>query len=102
MDIYATHLPTLRLLGSALKIKAVLELGAGLYSTPTFLDRTAFPHLERLVSHEPLDEWRDAVGAQVGGDARLLLTAMPINEVIPQRGTGYDLIFIDCGLVEAD
>lgn len=100
-DPYATHLPVLRQLAHALQIEHVLELGAGPYSTPEFLDRTAFPHLKMLVSVEPNSVWRDRVQQVVGSDRRLILTSMPIESVLLDLDC-YDLIFIDNGDVEAD
>src|SRR5439155_25567212 len=44
---YATHLPILVGLSQSLKVKRVLELGSGMYSTLTFLDSNLFPELTK-------------------------------------------------------
>lgn len=101
-DPYATHLPVLREIGRQYPIRRVLEFGAGLYSTPLFLDRTAFPVLESLVSIE--DDWAWLQTVKVAcPDRRLslryggLFAAQQWVDV-----EDYDLILIDSGKEEAD
>src|SRR5688572_6204366 len=100
-DPYSTHLSVLHALGAALRIEQVLELGAGYYSTPMFLNRKYFPHLKTLVSDEPNNEWREKVRRQIGSDRRWMLVSMPTEGVIADL-SWYDLIFIDSGETEAD
>ncbi len=52
---FATHVNLLRTIGPG--IKTVLELGAGEFSTPLFLDRTYFPDLTELITVEQNREW---------------------------------------------
>ena len=66
-DPYATHLPVLREIGAMRPIRRVLEFGAGMYSTPLFLDRTAYPDLEVLVSVEDDWEWLQRIKAERNG-----------------------------------
>lgn len=98
-DIYATHLPVLIWLGKSLNIKQVLELGCGLYSTPTFLDRNIFPNLESLQSIENNKQWADRIIQAIGNDTRfsLMMTDGPINKIINRdlMYNNYDLVFID-------
>src|SRR6185295_2581550 len=54
---YATHIPILIGLARLREIRSVLEFGCGNYSTLTFLNRFAFPQLERLHSIENDDSW---------------------------------------------
>ena len=54
-DPYGTHLNLLRALGSG--IRTVLELGAGQFSTPLLLDRSAYPDLTELVTIESDPAW---------------------------------------------
>jgi hypothetical protein len=54
---YATHIPILIGLGKIRAIRNVLEFGCGRYSTLTFLNRAAFPHLELLHSVENDEAW---------------------------------------------
>ena len=88
-DIGSTHIPVLVALGLTRPIHRVLELGAGLYSTPTFLNRKVFPQLEQLVSVEDDLNWQLKV--QRGcPDTRLM-----ISGTIPSLTDPYDLIFVD-------
>jgi len=94
---YGSHVPVLLVLSKLLKPRRVLELGCGVFSTPTFLDIECFPSLEHLVSIETSSEWVEAVSRIVGGDSRWqpqLLTG-----VAPLIGSldGFDLIFVDDG-----
>lgn len=87
---YASHLPVLRTLLAQNRPHNVLELGAGLHSTPEFLRRD---ELVRLISVEPDPEWRRRV-AESCSDPRLVLRSeMP--DVAPAF---FDLIFIDDGV----
>ena len=90
-DIGSTHIPVLVALGLTRPIHRVLELGAGWYSTPTFLNRKVFPQLKQLVSVEDNFVWRETVSNAHRSDKRLIMT-----EEIPQLLTSsYDLIFVD-------
>jgi hypothetical protein len=106
-DPYSTHLPVLYALGELLPIEYVLELGAGLRSTPAFLDRARFPYLKMLTSYEPNVVWRQRVRDLIRVyNPRWTL----ISELEPNTLTGWgvasngfeELIFIDNGDVEAD
>ena len=88
-DIGSTHIPVLVALGLTRPIRRVLELGAGLYSTPTFLNRKVFPTLENLVSFEDNPEWAMKV-SNACSDERLTL----VSE-FPNLEKPYDLIFVD-------
>lgn len=54
-DPYATHLPVLKAVSEAVKLRRVIEFGAGAHSTPFFLDLK----LQRFVSIESDEEWTD-------------------------------------------
>ena len=88
-DIGSTHIPVLVSLGLTRHIERVLELGAGLYSTPTFLNRKVFPTLESLISFEDSPEWAMKV-SNACSDERLTL----VSE-FPNLEKPYDLIFVD-------
>jgi predicted O-methyltransferase YrrM len=87
-DPYSSHLLLLRSLLRTARPERVLEFGAGLYSTPCFLER---PELKRIVSVEADPEWRKKV-AHHCDDSRLVLR--PDKRVLPDA---FDLIFIDDG-----
>jgi hypothetical protein len=97
-DPYASHLPVLRLLGEVLPVKSVLELGAGKYSTPTFLDRSIYPGLQDLFSVEPVKEWREKVASVVKLDPRHRVIE-DWTEIDPDA---FDLIFVDSGQTAAE
>lgn len=87
-DPYASHLPTLNFVLALVKPKRVLELGAGLYSTPAFLE---CPTVERLLSIETDKEWAERVQ-----DERLTLRLVDDTvEALPKDLMAFDLVFID-------
>ena len=96
----ATNMPVLIVIGRTLPIRRVVEFGAGLYSTPTFLDHSAFPLLERIVSFETDPEWFHRVRAASRRDPRLELRL--IDREVSKAAASYDftdsdLVFIDNG-----
>ncbi|HKG48379.1 MAG TPA: class I SAM-dependent methyltransferase [Pyrinomonadaceae bacterium] len=73
-------------------------MGCGHYSTLTFLNRSAFPHLERLHSLENDDSWAAAIQAAAKHDDRwtLRLVDGEISESISDLDLeAFDLILID-------
>ena len=88
---YASHLPILIGLGSRLKIRRILELGAGDYSTSAFLNYSIFPYLIELVSVEDNPEWAQKVQIHHPG-ARLRMAA---SEADIRDYSLFDLIFVD-------
>lgn len=99
-DTYASHLPILRSLSKHFNVRKVLELGAGHYSTPAFLDRNYFPDLYALHSYETDRGWYESLSTAFGKDKRLMLihTTTPLHEILAQSyWAGYDVIFVDNG-----
>lgn len=95
---YATHVPVLIGLARALKVRSVLEVGCGQYSTLTFLNRAAFPNLEKLRSLENDIEWFAKVAKLVADDPRAEM--MPVSGAMSRAMAAteidaYDLIFLD-------
>ncbi len=94
---YATHVPVLVGLARLREIRHVLEFGCGHYSTLTFLNRSAFPHLERLHSIENDDAWAQTI-QDAANDARwtLQLVNGEISESVAALDLeSFDLILID-------
>ena len=93
---YATHVPILIGLARLREIKSVLELGCGYYSTLTFLNRAAFPHLEQLQSVENDASWAETIHEAAKSDERwtLKLIRREIAEAVPDL-EAFDLILID-------
>jgi hypothetical protein len=97
-DPYATHVPVLIGLARMLNVERVIEYGCGHYSTLTFLDRSAFPGLIKLLSLENDAEWFEKIAGQVNGDPRVemwnvsgpMSSAASVTEL-----SGYDIAFID-------
>jgi len=80
------------------QIRSVLEFGCGRYSTLTFLNRTAFPHLERLHSIENDDSWAATIQQIAQEDRRwsLQLVEGEISETVSNLDLeSFDLILID-------
>ncbi len=97
-DPYATHLRLLSELGCIRGgIKSVLELGAGLHSTPMFLNRQFYPHLTRLLTVEHNADWAARVSAATP-DARktMVVVSEPIETYLSTFSLDeFDLIFVD-------
>jgi hypothetical protein len=73
LNDYATHVPILIGLARLREIRSVLEFGCGYYSTLTFLNRAAFPHLERLQSVENDITWAETIHEAAKSDERWTL-----------------------------
>lgn len=94
-DDYGSHLPFLAWIGQHMRpISSVLELGAGKFSTPMWLNRDYFPQVESVVSVEHDERWLPLVN-----DPRLrvvhtdvALYAEALMDLSP-----YDLVFVDNG-----
>ena len=94
---YATHVPVLIGVASLRRIERVLELGCGNYSTKTFLNQAAFPHLKELRSLENDPLWARTMRLGVD-DPRctIAFTNGPIAEAVSTLDLDYfDLIFVD-------
>jgi hypothetical protein len=95
---YATLVPVLVALASRFHIRSVLELGSGRFSTPTVLNRAAFPDLEHLDSLENDPDWAKTVQELVGPDPRLDLRLVDgsIGPAVAKLDVGaYDAVLID-------
>ncbi len=95
---FATHLPVLVGLAGLFEIRTALEIGCGQYSTPTLLNRNAFPDLLTLHSFENDLAWSRKVIQMTGCDSRLKLEfgnqpmAMAVTNMPAEN---YDLVFVD-------
>lgn len=79
----ATHVPVIIGLARILTIKNVLELGAGEYSTPLFLNRRAFPSLISLHSYENNASYAQSVKRMICDDRlKLNIVKGPIHASI--------------------
>lgn len=95
---YATHVPILIGLAQIRKIRNVLEFGCGYYSTFTFLNRSAFPDLERLQSVENDAAWAETIRETANDDDRWTLKLVNgeiANAVSSLELESFDLILID-------
>jgi hypothetical protein len=85
-------------IASRYRIRSVLELGAGRFSTPTLLNRAAFADLERLDSLENDSEWAKTVKELAGRDPRLDLKLVdgPISAAVANLDfSAYDAVLVD-------
>ncbi len=98
LNDYATHVPVLIGLARMREIRSVLELGCGHYSTLTFLNRVAFPHLERLHSIENDAAWATALREEVKHDDRWTLNL--VNGEISENLKALDLESFDLLLID--
>jgi len=94
---YATHVPILIGLARMREIKSVLEFGCGHYSTLTFLNGAAFPHLARLQSIENDVSWAETMQASVNDDRWVLdlVNSEIAGSVRDLDLEAFDLILID-------
>jgi len=95
---YATHIPILIGLARSRELRSVLEFGCGHYSTLTFLNASAFPHLERLQSVENDDTWAATIEEAAKGDPRWTLQLVNgeiADSVADLDLESFDLILID-------
>ena len=97
LNDYATHIPILIGLSRLRRIRSVLEFGCGHYSTLTFLNRAAFPHLERFLSIENDDSWASTIRGSTKDDR---WTLELVNGEIAESAAdlnleAFDLILID-------
>jgi hypothetical protein len=95
---YATHIPILIGLARLREIRNVLEFGCGRYSTLTFLNRVAFPQLERLHSIENDEMWAAAIQEGAKDDRRWTLqlaNGLIAESVADLDLESFDLILID-------
>ncbi len=95
---YATHLPILIGLASIREIRSVLEFGCGYYSTRTFLNRSAFPDLEKLQSIENDASWAESIKEIAKNDERWMLNL--VDGEIADSVTHLDLEAFDLVLVD--
>lgn len=93
MDDYGSHLPVLKAVTGLLRPKRVLELGAGLHSTPFFLGQP----IEKLVSVETDEEWLTRIFKEFP-DPKLCLQ----HDYEHLKLNTFDLIFIDDGKSAAE
>ena len=98
LNDYATHIPILIGLARLREIRNVLEFGCGRYSTLTFLNASAFPHLEQLQSIENDHSWAATIQQAAQKDHRwsLQLVEGEISEAVSDLDLeAFDLILID-------
>jgi hypothetical protein len=95
---YATHIPILIGLARLRPVRSILEFGCGNYSTLAFLDRAAFPHLERLYSVENDHSWAKTIQEAAKDDDRwtLQLVNGEVSAAVSDlQLESFDLILID-------
>ena len=95
---YATHVPVLIGVAGLRKIERVLELGCGDYSTKTFLNRAAFPHLKELHSVENDAAWAETIRDAFKHDTRCVVNVVSgamCDAVSTLDLEAFDLIFVD-------
>jgi hypothetical protein len=95
---FGSHIPILIGLGTCFKPKRVLELGAGLNSTPIFLNKNCFPYLDQFVSIENDFAWFDKLKTDLKEIDSSHLQYYPgnISEYVKENEQlFFDLILID-------
>lgn len=80
------------------RIERVLEFGSGHYSTKTFLNRSAFPHLKQLHSVENDADWGETIRAAVRYDNRCevkVVSGAMCDAVHTLDLEQFDLVLVD-------
>jgi hypothetical protein len=98
VEPYATHLPVLIGLARIRRVRTVLELGSGAYSTLAFLDSSLFPHLVSVDSYETDPAWAVEIQSRAAGDSRLDLRVVAgdvASSIAELPLNAYDLILVD-------
>jgi len=91
---YDSHAEALKAFGRFTKVNRVIEFGAGLGSTPLFLNREFYSDLSSLVSFEHEPSWADKVRTT---DMRHTLIVTPADNFAPaSKDMRADFVFIDC------
>jgi len=101
---YNSHMPILKKIAKKIKIKKILELGSGGYSTKLFIDKNFFPDLVHLKSYEDDESWFRMLLRDIE-DKRFDYIFSPngIHEEIDLiQLDNFDLIFIDSGKNKAE
>jgi hypothetical protein len=95
---FGSHMPALIGLGITARLKNVLELGAGLNSTPVFLNRSCYPELNTFTSVENDLTWFDKLKSDPGfkGASNIFYYPGKIADYVKEiRNLSFDLILID-------
>jgi len=97
--LYGSHMGALGDIGAAFDIRTVTEYGCGNFSTLTFLDRTIFPHVERVISYEHEEEWFEHFSEKCKDDSRLRMQLCHAERMpsVTWGAEAPDLIMIDNG-----
>ncbi len=87
---WGSHIPILRYINNILRVEKVLEVGSGIYSSRTFLDKKYFPDLISVQSFETNKKWYKYM--RKTKDARYSINLIKHVYNFPEF---YDLIFVD-------
>jgi hypothetical protein len=98
-QLFASHYPVLIALGRVLPVRRIIEFGAGLFSTPLFLDQRVFPLCEEVLSYEDDAHWiknvRNVVGTDKRSSLRVAKTPSIVEEVKENYLDTFSLVFVD-------
>jgi hypothetical protein len=95
---YSSHLPVLIGLASLLRIDNVLEFGAGVHSTPLFINKSFFTTIQEVHTYENDAAWGARVQELIGADPKLHMHWVESEMEAAARVScpnQFDLIFID-------
>jgi hypothetical protein len=92
-----SHIPVLKSIAKNMRIKRVFEIGMGIFSTKTFLNKDFFPDLEELFSYENSNLWIKYMNSILNDKRWKVKSIKDENEMakdIVLQGFA-DLIFVD-------
>lgn len=92
-----SHIPVLKSIAQKINIKNVIEVGTGLFSLKTFLDKSCFPDLKKLYSYESSNLWIEYMNSFFK-DKRWSVNFIKDNSSLAKDMVSHDsidLVFVD-------
>lgn len=92
-----SHIPVLKAIGEVKNIKSVIELGTGLFSLKTLLDKNIFRHIEKIYSYETSDFWIEYMKSQFSDNRWEIHIIKSIDEMAKdmRKVAPVDMVFVD-------
>jgi len=91
------HIPVLRSVAGKIKIKKIIEIGTGVFSLGTFLNKKYFPDLRNVYSYETSNFWMEYMNTKFKDSRwKLKLIGENANAIdIAKSVSPVDMVFVD-------
>ncbi|MFA5153832.1 MAG: hypothetical protein WC554_14875 [Clostridia bacterium] len=92
-----SHIPVLKSIAEIKNIKSVIELGTGLFSLKTLLDKNIFRQLEKIHSYETSDFWIEYMESQFNDSRWNIYMIKNTDEMAKSMRSiaPVDMVFVD-------